>query len=77
MAGRDCGCGGTPRPARSVNRSTPQPNTTVASAESVGSAGKVFYEIWRNGRFTGRRSESIMSAQAQADRVGGEVRPSR
>lgn len=74
--GRDCGCSGSAvgRPARAI---TPQPNTTTASGNVVDVAGKVFYEIWRNGRFTGRRSESIVSAQATAERMGGEVRPSK
>lgn len=35
-------------------------------------AGK--YQVWRAGSFTGRSFTSIVSAQAYASRVGGEVR---
>lgn len=49
--------------------SSPQPQAVTAAA-------KVWYEVWKNGRFTGRRSDSLVSAQTMATRLGGEVRPS-
>jgi len=43
-------------------------------ARTSTSAGK--YQVWRSGSFTGRTFTSLVSAQAYADRIGGEVRES-
>lgn len=44
----------------------------VDAAVSAGS--KTWYEVWRNGTYVGRRSDSLMVAQDIARRMGGEVR---
>lgn len=75
-----CGCSGNPATGQRRRHVVgAQPSTTTASAAPVSSAAKVFYEIWRNGKYTGRRSESLVSAQSIAGSLGpgAEVRPSR
>lgn len=43
-------------------------------SDAVTAAAKVWYEVWRNGEYLGRRSDSLMTAQDLAARLGGEVR---
>lgn len=37
------------------------------------SASRLTYEVWRNGSYTGRAFTSLVTANAYANRVGGEV----
>lgn len=62
-----CNCGKN----RRVGMST---TVTTRTVDPVVAGSKVWYEVWRNGTYTGRRSDSLMSAQAIAERLGGEVR---
>lgn len=65
-----CGCG-----KRSTTRqATPRPASPSPTTAPVDAAAQVFHEVYKNGRFTGRRFSSIMAAQRYADRIGGEVK---
>lgn len=67
------GCnGGRATPHRHSAPQTPQSATASIAAVEAGS--QVWHEIWRGGRYTGRRSSSLVSAQQIAARMGGEVR---
>lgn len=75
--GCNCGNKGPRRGQAAQPRQTRTPNATTASAEAVAAGSQVFYEVWRGGRYTGRRSTSIVSATNMAARLGGEVRPAK
>jgi len=62
-----CGCS----KRRSTITRTP---STTDTTRAVTAASSPMYEVWRNGAPTGRRFTSLISAQATADRMGGEVR---
>lgn len=64
-----CNCGSNRAGRRGVN----MPPTSTATASAVSAASKVWYEVWRNGAPTGRRSDSLVTAQEIARRLNGEV----
>lgn len=49
-------------------RSTLDPRAAVAAGSAV------YYEVWRDDTFTGRKFTSMFSAKRYADAVGGTVR---
>ena len=68
-----CNCGSNRAGRRGVNMPATR-STSTASASAVTAATKVWYEVWRNGASTGRRSDSLVTAQEIARRLNGEVR---
>lgn len=80
MATKDCGCGGKPRWRDTIKTGVESNMQNVRQSGSgnveraVAAGSKTWYEVWRNGVYAGRRSESLVVAQDIARRMGGEVR---